>query len=128
MKKGRAGRITRPAKMTTCWFRGFPGDKYALGYFGYAYYAENKDRLKAVKIDGGDGPVEPTEQTINDGTYSPLSRPVFIYVSSKAMERPEVKEFVKFYIEVAKDLAKEVGYIPLPDADYEESMKRLEGK
>ena len=81
-----------------------------------------------MKIDGGDGPVEPTEQTINDGTYSPLSRPVFIYVSSKAMERPEVKEFVKFYIEVAKDLAKEVGYIPLPDADYEESMKRLEGK
>ncbi|MBO2533084.1 phosphate ABC transporter substrate-binding protein, PhoT family (TC 3.A.1.7.1) [Planifilum fulgidum] len=108
--------------------QGVSGDKYALGYFGYAYYAENKDRLKAVKIDGGDGPVEPTEQTINDGTYSPLSRPVFIYVSSKAMERPEVKEFVKFYIEVAKDLAKEVGYIPLPDADYEESMKRLEGK
>lgn len=107
---------------------GVSRDRYALGYFGFAYYTENQNRLKAVAVDGGKGPVEPSAETVENGTYTPLSRPVFIYVSSKAMERPEVKEFVKFYIEVAKDLAKEVGYIPLPDADYEESMKRVEGK
>lgn len=107
--------------------QGVSGDQYSLGYFGYAYYAENKDQLKVVKIDGGDGPVEPTDQTINDGTY-PLSRPVFIYVSNKALERPEVKDFVKFYVEFAKVLTEEVGFIPLPDAEYEKSLKQVEGK
>lgn len=103
--------------------KGVAGDKNSLGYFGYAYYLENKDKLKVVKIDGGKGPVEPTDQTINDGSYSPLSRPIFIYPSKKTLEKPEVKAFVKFYLENAKDLAGEVGYVPLPDADYQKSLE-----
>jgi phosphate transport system substrate-binding protein len=92
---------------------GVAGDKYALGYFGYAYYKENKSRLNVAAIDGGDGPVKPNEVTINDGSYKPLSRPIFIYVSNKAVQRTEVKEFIRFYIKHAGELSKEVGYIPL---------------
>ncbi|MBC8282669.1 MAG: PstS family phosphate ABC transporter substrate-binding protein [Nitrospinae bacterium] len=102
---------------------GVAGDKYALGYFGYAYYKENKSRLNVVAIDGGDGPVKPSEKSINDGSYKPLSRPIFIYVSNKGSQKPEVKEFVRFYLKNAAVLSKEVGYIPLPDSHYEKSLK-----
>ena len=70
---------------------GVAGDTYSLGYFGYAYYKENQDKLKVVAIDGGDGPIKPSEMTINDGTYKPLSRPIFIYVNNKAAKRPVIK-------------------------------------
>ena len=77
--------------------KGIAGDKGSLGYFGYAYYVENTDKLKLVAIDGGDGPVLPTPETINNGTYAPLSRPIFIYVSiSSLINKPQVLEFVKF--------------------------------
>lgn len=105
--------------------QGVVGDKYALGYFGYAYYAENTDKLKSVAIDNGDGPVEPTMETINNGSYSPLSRPLFIYVSKKSLERPEVKEFVKFYMENAPQLVKEVGYVPLTDEMYKDNLSKV---
>ncbi|MBT3734696.1 MAG: PstS family phosphate ABC transporter substrate-binding protein, partial [Gammaproteobacteria bacterium] len=98
--------------------RGISGDEGSLGYFGYAYYAANKDKLRVVAIDGGKGPVAPTEITINNGTYAPLSRPVFIYVRPDALDRKEVRAFVDFYIESAPMLATEVGYIPLPDSVY----------
>lgn len=106
--------------------QGVAGDKYSLGYFGYAYYLENKDSIKAVPIDGGNGPVAPTDETINDGTYSPLSRPVFIYVSSKSLEKPEVRSFVEFYLTEGKNLVSEVGYIPLPDEMYEEGLSKIQ--
>ena len=106
--------------------QGIAGDKDALGYFGYAYYAENKDRLKLVAIDAGAGPVLPSPEAILGGTYQPLSRPVFIYVSTKAAARPEVKAFVRFYLTHAKTLVQEVGYIPLPDKVYELALQRLE--
>lgn len=105
--------------------KGVAGDKNALGYFGFAYYKENQDKLKAVKIDAGNGPVEPNEQTINDGTYSPLGRPIFIYVSNKSLERPEVKEFVKFYLENAAILADEVGFVALPEAEYQKGLDKV---
>ena len=93
------------------------GDKNALGYFGYAYYAENKDKLKAVPVVNPQTgkPVGPSEKTVMDASYAPLARPIFIYVSKKALQRPEVKAFAEFYLENAADLAKEVKYIPLPD-------------
>jgi phosphate transport system substrate-binding protein len=97
---------------------GVSGDQYALGYFGLAYYEENKDKLRAVPIDGGKGPVAPSVETVKNGKYAPLSRPLFIYVSSKAMARPEVDAFVKFYLKNAGRLTKEVGYIPLPAEAY----------
>ena len=105
--------------------RGISGDEYALGYFGFAYYAANKDKLKIVPIDGGNGPVAPSEMTINNGEYAPLSRPVFIYVRESALLRPEVRAFVDFYIDNAGLLASEVGYIALPDMAYERAKSRI---
>lgn len=105
--------------------QGIAGDRDALGYFGFAYYVENKDRLKLVKIDAGKGPVAPSVQTINDGTYQPLSRPIFIYVRATSAERPEVVAFVDFYLDHAPELVPQVGYIPLPDRLYDLVRKRF---
>lgn len=98
--------------------QGIAGGRYSLGYFGYAYYAENTDKLKLVAVDSGNGCVTPTSETIENGTYSPLSRPLFIYVSKQSLERPEVKAFVEFYLDNAAELAQEVGYIRLGEAEY----------
>ena len=106
--------------------QGVSGDKGALGYFGYAYYAENKDKITALAVDGGGGEVEPNEATIKDGTYNPLARPLFIYVNKKALERPEVKEFLRFFFTEGRALVAEVGYVPLNDAEYEENLKLVE--
>ncbi|MDK2821453.1 MAG: phosphate transport system substrate-binding protein [Clostridia bacterium] len=105
--------------------QGVAGDKYALGYFGYAYYSENTDKLKAVAIDNGEGAIEPTMETINNGSYVPLSRPIFIYVSKKSLKRPEVKEFVKFYMENASRLSREVGYVNAPNSVYQENLSKI---
>lgn len=105
--------------------QGIAGDENSLGFFGYAYYVENKDKLKLVPIDDGDGPVVPSEKTVNNGTYKPLSRPIFIYVSKAAAKRPEVRAFVKFYLQEASTLVKEVGYVPLPDPKYLASLNQI---
>jgi len=102
--------------------QGVAGDKGALGYFGYSYYAENTGKLKAIAIDGGNGPVEPNEVTIKDGGYAPLARPLFIYVNKRSLERPEVKKFVEFYLTEGISLIPEVGEVPLNDADYKKSL------
>lgn len=107
--------------------QGVAGDKYALGYFGYAYYVENKDKLKVVPIDGGNGPVTPSEETINKGTYKPLSRPIFIYVNvNELKKRQELQAFAKFYLENAQKLAPQVGYIAIPQNMHEENLKKFE--
>ena len=98
--------------------QGIAGGKYSLGYFGFAYYQENQDKLKLVAVDSGNGCVQPTSETIENGSYSPLSRPLFIYVSKASLERPEVKAFVEFYLDNAAELAQEVGYIRLGEAEY----------
>ena len=98
--------------------QGISGDRNALGYFGYAYYAENPDKLKLVAVDNGAGCVTPTPATIESGEYAPLSRPLFIYVSIKSLQRPEVRAFVEFYMENARELVSEVGYVPLPGEAY----------
>ena len=105
--------------------QGVSGDINSLGFFGYAYYIANSDNLKLVPIDGGSGPVSPSEQTINDGTYSPLSRPIFIYLSKPSATRPEVRAFVEFYLDQASALSAEVGYVALPEANYQESRDRF---
>ena len=105
--------------------QGIAGDEYALGFFGFAYYFENQDKLKVVPVDGGNGPVVPTATTINDGTYSPLSRPIYIYLNTASLARPEVRAFVDFYIDNAGALASEVGYIELPEEMYEASREKL---
>jgi len=104
--------------------QGVGGNKGGLGYFGYAYYAENKSKLKALAVDGGKGCVEPNDQTISTLSY-PISRLIYIYPSSKAMERPEVKEFVKFYLQNASTLVKQAGYTPLPKIKYDEALATI---
>ncbi|WP_082209874.1 PstS family phosphate ABC transporter substrate-binding protein [Fischerella sp. PCC 9605] len=99
--------------------QGVSRDKNALGYFGYAYYAANQNKVKAVPIDGGKGPVSPSKETVENGTYQPLSRPIFIYVSAKAALRPEVKEFVEFYLNNGAKYVQEVNYVPLPAQAYQ---------
>ncbi|MGQ9473415.1 MAG: PstS family phosphate ABC transporter substrate-binding protein [Candidatus Caldatribacteriaceae bacterium] len=105
--------------------QGVSQNKYALGYFGLAYYMENQDVLKAVAIDNGNGPVEPLPEHVMDNTYQPLARPLFIYVSKKSAEREEIERFVNFYLENANTLAKEVGYVPLPNSAYELAKRRF---
>jgi phosphate transport system substrate-binding protein len=98
--------------------QGIANDRNALGYFGFAYYVENQKKLKAVPIDGGKGAVAPSAKTVEDGTYQPLSRPIFIYVSKKSLDKPEVKEFVEFYLKQAPQLVRQVKYVPLPQSAY----------
>lgn len=86
-----------------------------LGYFGFAYFEENRDKLKALAVDSGEGCIAPTRDTINSGEYSPLSRPLFIYIAERASSRPEIKAFVEFYLETASEIVADVGYIELPD-------------
>jgi phosphate transport system substrate-binding protein len=105
--------------------QGVSGDRDSLGYFGFAYYVENKNKLKAVAIKDKKEPVLPSGKSINDGSYSPLSRPIFIYVRKSALKRPEVFEFVKFYLENAAALSKEVGYVPLPKDQYQKGLDTI---
>lgn len=105
--------------------QGVSGDKNALGYFGLAYYEENKDKLKIVPIDGGKGPVVPSPQTVEDGTYQPLSRPLFLYVSTQSASKPEIKEFIEFYLKNGQKLVKQAKYIPLPAKAYTLAQERF---
>ena len=106
--------------------QGVAGEKGALGYFGYAYYEENTDKLKLVPVDSGKGPIAPSPKTIANGTYSPLSRPLFIYVNVKSAQRAEVDAFVKFFLDNAPSLVQEVGYVALPGSAYDVVMARYE--
>ena len=105
--------------------RGVGGDRNALGYFGYAYYKENTDKLKALGIDSGEGCVDPTPEAIENGSYKPLARPLFIYVNTKSLEKTEVTEFVEFYLNNASQLLTEVGYIPLESIHYDAMLNKI---
>ena len=113
--------------------QGVAGDANALGFFGFAYYAENRDKLKLLPVDdgkpdNGDGPVAASLESIRGGAYQPLSRPLFIYVSMKSLERPEVLEFARYYLDEGIPLVGEVGYVPLPEAAYPLALQRLENR
>lgn len=111
--------------------QGIATDKNALGFFGIAYYQENKEKLKLIPVnDGNDengkGAILPSLETVKNGTYAPLSRPLFIYVNSAAANRPEVQEFTRFYLDNAAMLSSEVGYIPMTDEQYATEKKEFE--
>ena len=107
--------------------QGIAGDRHSLGYFGYAYYVENRDKLKAVPVDGGNGCVAPTDEAINNGSYAPLSRPLFIYVRADAAQETHVAEFVRYYLGgEGQRLAASVGYIPFPGAVYDLALGKFE--
>ncbi|WP_312870220.1 PstS family phosphate ABC transporter substrate-binding protein [Streptomyces himalayensis] len=103
--------------------QGVSGSKGGLGYFGLSYYEENQDKLKVLKIDDGDGCVEPTKQTVQDGTYKPLSRPLFIYPKASSLEKPEVEAFVEFYVENNAEIAEKSLFVPL-NAEQEAELKK----
>jgi phosphate transport system substrate-binding protein len=110
--------------------QGVSGDEYSLGFFGYAYYETNQNKLRAVAIDDGSGksPVLPTPETIRTGQYRPLSRPVFIYVYIKSLDRPIVQQFADYYVQNAPKLVREVGYVPLTGEEYQLVAKRASGR
>lgn len=100
--------------------QGVATDRYALGFFGLAYYEENQERLRLVAVDDGDGtPVRPNLQTVADNTYKPLSRPLFIYVTEESAQKESVQRFVEFYLDTAPEIAREIGYVPMPDSVYQ---------
>lgn len=108
--------------------QGVASDRNALGFFGFAYYVENQKKVKAVAVDGGKGGIIPSAKTVEDGSYQPLSRPIFIYVNVKAAEKPEVKELVEFYMNNAAALVKEVKFFPLPAQAYTTNLEHLNKK
>ena len=108
--------------------QGVEGDKFALGYMGYSYYAAHKNRLKSLPVEWdekGKPAVAPSMATVLDGTYNPLSRPLFIYVNLKSLDKPEVLKYMEFTFDNIEKLAKEVNYVPLPASAYEVLRKRL---
>ncbi|NUM88593.1 MAG: PstS family phosphate ABC transporter substrate-binding protein [Bdellovibrionales bacterium] len=108
---------------------GVSNDKNALGYIPLSYYSSNKGKLKLLGVaNDGKPAVLPSEKTVISGTYQPLSRPVFLYVSAKAVERPEVRKYVEFYMRKGAGLVKAVGYVPLPDDAYTGNLKAMAGK
>jgi phosphate transport system substrate-binding protein len=113
--------------------QGISADRQALGFFGYAYYEENKSKLKLLGIDdgkdeNGKGCIQPSRATVEKGEYQPLARPLFIYVKKKSAERPEIQKFVAFYLEKGPALVGEVGYIALPADAYKLAKKRFDGR
>jgi len=113
--------------------QGISADKAALGFFGFAYYEENKSKLKLLGVDdgkdeNGKGCIKPSRETVERGEYQPLARPLFIYIKKQSAERPEVQKFVAFYLEKGPGLVGEVGYIPLPADAYKLAKKRFDGR
>lgn len=125
---GKAGDTRKdftPSEDDNVLVQGIAGDKYAMGYFGFAYYEENMDTLNVVAVDNGKGAVTPTFETIMDGTYAPLSRPLFMYVNKAALSRPEVKAFLNYYLTTGTKLIGSVGYVPLNDSEYQTELAKI---
>jgi phosphate transport system substrate-binding protein len=108
--------------------QGVVNNKNGIGYFGFAYYAAHKDKMRAIEIDGGKGPVAPSLENVVNGSYSPLSRPLFVYVKASSMDKPEVREFVQFLMTEGSALVSEVGYVPLPESAYQLAWKHFNDK
>ena len=106
--------------------QGVSGDKGAMGYFGFSYFEENQDSLKALEIDGGDGCVAPSVEAAQDGTYKPLSRPLFVYAKTESFSKPEVEAFVQYTLDNAVEIAEETQYVPLTDEQLAEQQGAFE--
>lgn len=126
---GKAGAIRTeemtPSEDDNVLVNGVAGEKGGIGFFGYSYYEENKDKLKVVPVDAGKGAIEPNATTVQDGTYAPLSRPLFMYVRKDALDKPEVKAFLEYYLTEGKAVIPEVGYVALPDGDYTTALDAI---
>ena len=118
---GRSDSLYTPSEDDNVLVQGVSGDANSLGYFGYAYYVQNKDKLKVLGVDPGSGCVAPNDTTINDGSYAPLSRPLYVYVAKSSISKPQVKAFVDFYLDEVNGLLQSVGYVALHADDLAES-------
>lgn len=126
-KEGESRGDFLPSEDDNVLVQGVAGDENALGFFGLAYYEENKDKLKLVAIDGGNGCVLPSLETVASGEYQPLSRPLFIYINrARIDEKDEISAFIAFYMEVAASIVAEVGYIPLTPEIYQLALARYQ--
>jgi phosphate transport system substrate-binding protein len=105
---------------------GVSGQRGALGYFGFSYFEENQDTLKAVQIDGGEGCVAPSVESAQDGSYTPLARPLFIYAKKESFTRPEVEEFIRYAIDNEKEIAEAAQYVPMTDEQIEKARGDFE--
>jgi phosphate transport system substrate-binding protein len=115
-----------PSESDNALVQGVAGDKGSLGYFGLGYYAENTDKLKLLAVDSGDGPVKPTAETVRDGTYKPLARPLYIYVRKDALENEGVVKYLNYYLERTNKVSPLVGYVPVTDEIMKSSVETLE--
>ena len=106
--------------------QGVSGDNGALGYLGFSYFEENQDSLRAIEVDGGDGCVAPSVETAQDGTYKPLSRPLFVYAKTESFQRPEVHAFVQYMLDNAVQIAEESDFVPLTDEQVEKAKSDFE--
>ena len=116
----------QPSEDDNILVQGVEGSEGGLGYFGFSYYEQNQDKLNLVGVDGGDGCVKPSTEAIQDGSYTPLSRPLFMYPSEKALNRPEVKAFMDYVIANYSDIATAAQIVPMTDAQAAEGKKALE--
>ncbi|WP_432075623.1 PstS family phosphate ABC transporter substrate-binding protein [Streptomyces wuyuanensis] len=127
-EEGRSRTDYSPSEDDNVTVQGVSGSKGGMGYFGLSYYEENKDRLKLLRIDGGNGCVAPSQTTVQSGTYQPLSRPLLIYPSAAALDRTEVEAFVEYYVENNADIARAAQFVPLgpaQDAELRQDLTRL---
>jgi phosphate transport system substrate-binding protein len=106
--------------------RGVSGEKGALGYFGFSYFEENQDTLKALGVDGGDGCVEPSVETAQSGAYKPLARPLYTYVRSDSLERGAVRDFLTFWLDNSTEIAEASRHVPLTEAQLEDARAALD--
>lgn len=125
-EEGKSRTDYQPSEDDNVTVTGVEGSKGGLGYFGFSYFEENQDKLKALQIDGGDGCVAPSVEAAQNNTYKPLSRPLFIYPAAKALARPEVQSFVEYYVENAEQIAEDAKFVPLNPEQKAELQKDLE--
>ena len=115
-----------PSESDNALVQGVAGDKGSLGYFGLAYYAENTDKLKLLAVDSGGGPIIPTAETVRDGTYKPLARPLYIYVRQDALQNDGVAKYLNYYLEKMNEVSPRVGYVPVTDEVMQQNLETLE--
>jgi phosphate transport system substrate-binding protein len=115
-----------PSESDNALVQGVAGDKGSLGYFGLAYYAENTDKLKLLAVDSGSGPITPTAETVRDGTYEPLARPLYIYVRKDALQNDGVVKYLNYYLEKMNEVSPRVGYVPVTDEVMKQNRETLE--
>jgi phosphate transport system substrate-binding protein len=115
-----------PSESDNALVQGVAGDKGSLGYFGLAYYADNTDKLKLLAVDSGSGPITPTAETVRDGTYEPLARPLYIYVRKDALQNDGVVKYLNYYLEKMNEVSPRVGYVPVTDEVMKQNRETLE--